>query len=1180
MIRIFLFCLLFVISFLFFTRSVAAAPPENFQKNLIVGSGLEGPSGFEFAPDGRVFVLERTGKIKIVKNGVLLPTPFAELPSVATGDRGLIGIAFDPDFTNNPYVYFYYTSADDLLNRLVRFNASGDVGTEGPYILFETKSRSEQLHVGGSINFGPDGKLYFAVGDNGYPPNSQNLTNPHGKILRINKDGSIPTDNPFYNEPGLVREIWAYGFRNPWRFQFDSATGKMYGGDVGDFSVEEINHIVKGGNYGWSVCEGACNNPNFIDPIYSWNHEGNSAASTGGPIYRGTMFPPEYQGNFFFGDYAMSFIKRCVLDINGNCSQVLDFDNAAGSVVDMKVSPIDGSFWYLTYIPGRIYQVTYSTGNHFPVPNSAADVTKGSDPLTVNFSSAGSTDPEGDQLFYSWTFGDGTTSTSANPQKTYTQKGTYEVNLSVSDGTNTSNAVPIIIQVGQPPIVTIATPNEGDTYRAGDTITYQAFAIDGAGFDINDAAIKTDIIFHHDTHIHPFIDDLIGRNNSFTIPTTGETSPNTWYEIQVSVTDSSGLTTKLSRNIYPVKSSITVNSNVPGLTFLLDGVPTLTNSTIQGVSGFVREISAPATQILNGVVYAFESWSNGADPRQNVSFKDMAQTLIANFQPVSAYQAEYFDNINLTGTPKFVTNVSNIDFFWDMGSPDPSIPVDNFSARYKKTQYFARGNYKFTTTSDDGVRVFIDGIPVINKWQDMGSEVHSGEVLLEAGDHEIVVEYYEHGGGAVLKFNWELAAVQPTPTPTATPTPTPAAGFNAQYFNNQTLSGSPTLIRVESEINNVWNDGSPAASIPVNNFSARWTKSETFEAGNYEFTLIGDDGIRLFIDNEQVIDGWKDQPMTTYKVTKALTAGTHEIKVEYYENGGGAIAQFSYNKTSAPTQSPSVSPTPAPNDFYKGEYWNNQGQAEQPVFLTTPPDLTRNDQEINFVWDNAAPAASINPDKYLARWTKSQIFEAGNYKFITESDDGIRVYINNEIVIDQWNDHPMTTHEGTKSLTAGTHEIKVEFYENAGGAIAKFKFEKTDGPVPTPSPTPTPTPTTGWLGEYFDNQNLEGSPKLSRTDDLINFIWEFDAPSPEIPANHFSVRWTKVKNYAAGAYNFTLKSDDGIRFYIDGNLIVDDWTNHAMKIYTPTVVLTAGAHTIRVEYFDNDNNAIAIVEEN
>ena len=296
-----------------------AAPPPSFQNSLVVGTGLDSPSGFDIAPDGRIFVLEREGTVRIVKNGQLLAQPFVDLPSSATGDRGLLGIAFDPHFGHvNHHVYFYYTGLD-LLNHLVRFDASGDVGADGPHQIFATQSPSQVYHVGGSLAFGPDGKLYLAVGDNGHPANAQDLRNPHGKILRINPDGTIPSDNPFYGQAGKLGAIWAYGFRNPWRFQFDPATGQLYGGDVGDFSWEELNRIVAGGNYGWPLAEGNCaaNCAGLINPIHTYPHDGESASVTGGPVYRGTMFPAEYRGRLFFGDYAQGFLKTAQLGSGG-----------------------------------------------------------------------------------------------------------------------------------------------------------------------------------------------------------------------------------------------------------------------------------------------------------------------------------------------------------------------------------------------------------------------------------------------------------------------------------------------------------------------------------------------------------------------------------------------------------------------------------------------------------------------------------------------------------------------------------------------------------------------------------------------------------------------------------------------------------------------------------------------
>ena len=534
--------------------TATAAPPADFQTSLVIGDGLNGPSGFEIAPDGRIFILERSGKIKIVKDGELLPTPFADLPSEDTGDRGLIGIAFDPEFgVSNHYVYFYYTG-HDLLNHLVRFSADTDVGTDGPFELFRTSSPSFELHVGGSIQFGPDGKLYFAVGDNGYGPNAQDLSNPHGKILRINKDGSIPADNPFAGQPGKLGAIWAYGFRNPWRFQFDSATGRLFGGDVGDFSWEELNRIVKGGNYGWPLKEGLCNSgcAGFIDPIHAYPHNNASAAVTGGPVYRGEMFPDDYRGDLFFGDYAYGdgFLKNADLDSDGNVTAVHDFDEQAGSVVDLKVAP-DGSLYYLTYWPGALYRVTYNTTSHLPVASASADATKGIEPMTVHFSSAGSHDPDGDPLSYHWDFGDGTTSTEANPTKTYTEKGVYTARLTVSAAGDETPAHPIVVQVGLPPELNVSLPTEGTLYRAGDTITYNAFARDAAGFDLDDGDIKTVVRLHHGTHFHPFAGPLTGRAGSFTIPRTGEASADTSYEITVTATDENGLSTSKVVNVIP-----------------------------------------------------------------------------------------------------------------------------------------------------------------------------------------------------------------------------------------------------------------------------------------------------------------------------------------------------------------------------------------------------------------------------------------------------------------------------------------------------------------------------------------------------------------------------------------------------------------------------------------------------
>jgi glucose/arabinose dehydrogenase len=253
----------------------ASALPSGFTDSRLVG-GLDLPTAMEFAPDGRLFVAEKGGEVRVIKNGALLATPFVTLPVDTFGERGLLGIAFDPSFASNRYVYLYYTtSADPIHNRVSRFTADSAnpdralAGSER--VLLELTGSGNGFHNGGAIHFGKDGKLYIAVGDHGGYNNPQSLSSYFGKMLRINADGTIPTDNPFYNTAGAKKEIWALGLRNPFTFAFSpSSTGpQMYINDVGQDRFEEINAGSAGANYGWPTCEGTCSNSGFVNPVHA-----------------------------------------------------------------------------------------------------------------------------------------------------------------------------------------------------------------------------------------------------------------------------------------------------------------------------------------------------------------------------------------------------------------------------------------------------------------------------------------------------------------------------------------------------------------------------------------------------------------------------------------------------------------------------------------------------------------------------------------------------------------------------------------------------------------------------------------------------------------------------------------------------------------------------------------------
>ena len=341
----------------------AATLPSGFTETRI--NGLSGPTAMDIAPDGRIFVCLQGGQLRVIKNGALLPAPFLTLTVDSSGERGLLGVAFDPNFQSNNFIYVYYTATTTPRhNRVSRFTANGDValaGSELPILDLDNLSAASN-HNGGAIHFGPDGKLYVAVGDNANGANAQTLANRLGKMLRINSDGSIPSDNPFFNTAtGLNRSIWALGLRNPFTFAFQPGSGRMFINDVGQNTWEEINDGIAGSNYGWPNTEGSTNNPSFRSPLFSYGH-GNSAttgcAIAGGAFYNPAQnqFPAIYTGKYFFADLCSGWIR--VFDPATNTAS--GFATGVSSPVDLKVAA-DGSLYYLAIGSSAVFRVQSTT---------------------------------------------------------------------------------------------------------------------------------------------------------------------------------------------------------------------------------------------------------------------------------------------------------------------------------------------------------------------------------------------------------------------------------------------------------------------------------------------------------------------------------------------------------------------------------------------------------------------------------------------------------------------------------------------------------------------------------------------------------------------------------------------------------------------------------------------------
>jgi hypothetical protein len=387
--------------------------------------------------------------------------------------------------------------------------------------------------------------------------------------------------------------------------------------------------------------------------------------------------------------------------------------------------------------------------------------------------------------------------------------------------------------------------------------------------------------------------------------------------------------------------------------------------------------------------------------------------------PTGQYKAEYWNNRTFSGNPEVTRCERKIDYDWGGGSPVSGINQDNFSVRWTGEHNFAAGNTRFLGTADDGIKVWVDNSLLIDKWIDQGPTTYTAERNLSAGIHTVRMEYYEREWGAVARLSWAAAPGGPQSCPQ----------YKAEYWNNRTLSGSPTVTRCESTINYDWGGGNPVSGINQDNFSVRWTGEYNFAAGNTRFTGTADDGLRVWVDNNLLIDRWIDQGPTTYTADRNLSAGNHTVKMEYYENGGGAVARLSWSAVPGTPQS-------CPNGQYMAEYWNNRT-------FSGNPSVTRCETSISYDWGGSSPVNGIGSDNFSVRWTGRHSFPAGNTRFIATADDGVRVWLDSTQIINAWRDQGPTEYAADYNVSAGLHTVKMEYYEKGGGAVAKLRWGPT-----------------------------------------------------------------------------------------------------------------------------------------
>ena len=628
---------LYLCFLLFCTNCILNAQtyPAGFSQ-VQVANGISNPTVMAFAPDGRLFVAQQNGVLRIIQNGSLLSTPFMSLSVHSSGERGLLGIAFDPDFVNNQYIYVYYTLSSGANNRISRFTANGNVvvaGSETVVLNLDPLSTATN-HNGGSLQFGSDGKLYVGVGENATPSHAQNLDNYHGKILRINPDGSVPSGNPFTSGTAQRQRIWVYGMRNPYTLAVQPGTGRLFVNDVGQSTWEEVNECNTGGlNYGWPTAEGFSSNSAFTNPVYYYAHGsgiGNGCAITGGSFFNptSTNYPSQYNGRYFFMDYCNNWID--MITISGSTYTRSNFASSiAGSSVALASGP-DGNLYYLARSTGSVYRIIYTSSTSPLITNhpQSISVSQGN---TANFSvTATGTQP----LSYQWrknsaNISGATNTTYSIPNVTSSDAGDFSVIVTNSAGSDTSNNATLTVTApNQLPTATILSPTFGTTYNAGTTINYSGTGTDPEDGNLTGSAFTWFVNFHHDAHIHPGPSATNGvTNGSFQIPNTGETAVNVFYRLYLVVTDQQGGKDTSYADILPNTSTITLNTNPQGLQITLDGQPFTAPYISSGVVGMLRAIDAPSPQGQ----YTFTSWSHGGTANQTITTPGSNTSYTANF---------------------------------------------------------------------------------------------------------------------------------------------------------------------------------------------------------------------------------------------------------------------------------------------------------------------------------------------------------------------------------------------------------------------------------------------------------------------------------------------------------------------------------------------------------------------
>jgi glucose/arabinose dehydrogenase/regulation of enolase protein 1 (concanavalin A-like superfamily) len=710
----------------------AAITPTGFVESKIA-TGFDRPTQMEVAPDGRIFILQQGGAVRIFKNNTLLAAPFMTLPNVfSTQDYGLLGIAFDPAFASNQFVYLYYALAGSPTHtRISRFKASGDVVQAGSEtLIFQLDNFTGTTHQGGALHFGKDGKLYVFTGTpNSNLNDAQNPGSTYGKVLRINSDGTIPSDNPWFNtSTGKYRAVYARGLRNPFTASVQPTGGRIFINDNGQDTWEEVNELQSGANYGWPAMEGNTGTPPAGNkaPFFAYSHVGpndNSGSIVAAAFYNPAIanFPASYIGKYFYADHVLGEIRYIDPDA-ANPSSTL-FATGLNHPLDIKIAG-DGLLYYL--VRGNssdpnltgLYRVQYATNLAPTISQHPASVTVSVGEAALFCASAAGSAP----LTYQWqrngaNISGATGSCHTTPSATLADNGAqYRVTATNPWGSAVSNAATLSVTANQRPTALITAPAAGARYNAGDALNYSGSSTDPESGPLAAPAFTWWINFHHNTHAHTSLPQTSG-SMSGSLPTSvdDEKADNVWYRIHLRVTDPQGLSGEDSVDVLPNKTTLTLATNPAGIGLSLDGAAVATPYVFPSVTGIRWNLGAPATATVGSTAYAFSGWSDGLSATHDIYAPSANTTYTANYvigNPQGTILRQVWNGLtgntiaSLTGNAAYPNSPSATSVLTSFEGPTDV--GDNYGARIVGLLYPpATGAYTFWIAGDDHVELWL-----------------------------------------------------------------------------------------------------------------------------------------------------------------------------------------------------------------------------------------------------------------------------------------------------------------------------------------------------------------------------------------------------------------------------------------------------------------------------------------